>query len=69
METALALQVEPQSRTVVVYFSEIDMACEGYLHILRVDLAPEVEDEVDRWYNTVHVPALLACTGWLSARR
>ena len=40
-----------------------------YLHIVRVDVDPEVEDEFNRWYDTVHIPALLACPGWLSARR
>lgn len=41
----------------------------GYLHIIGVDIAPEVEEEFNRWYDTVHVQALLACPGWLSARR
>jgi hypothetical protein len=39
------------------------------LHIVRVDVAPEVEEAFNRWYDTVHVPALLRCPGWLSARR
>ena len=39
------------------------------LHIVRVDIAPEVEEAFNRWYDTVHVPALLRCPGWLSARR
>jgi hypothetical protein len=34
-----------------------------------VDVAPEVEEAFNRWYDTVHVPALLGCPGWLSARR
>lgn len=39
------------------------------LHIVRVDIAPEHEEAFNRWYDAVHVPALLACPGWLSARR
>jgi hypothetical protein len=39
------------------------------LHIVRVDIAPEVEEAFNQWYDTVHVPALLRCPGWLSARR
>jgi hypothetical protein len=39
------------------------------IHIVRVDIAPEVEEAFNRWYDTVHVPALLRCPGWLSARR
>lgn len=45
------------------------MAGERYLHIVRVDIAPEVEEAFNHWYDTVHIPALLACPGWLSARR
>lgn len=45
------------------------MAQPSYLHIVRVDIAPEVEEAFNRWYDTVHVPALLRCPGWLSARR
>jgi hypothetical protein len=40
-----------------------------FLHIVRVDIAPEHEEAFNRWYDEVHVPALLACPGWLSARR
>jgi hypothetical protein len=34
-----------------------------------VDIAPEHEEAFNHWYDTVHVPALLQCPGWLSARR
>lgn len=39
------------------------------LHIVQVDVDPAVEAAFDRWYDEVHVPAILACPGWLSARR
>ena len=39
------------------------------LHVVRVDIAPEHEAAFNHWYDTVHLPALLACPGWLSARR
>ncbi|NPC55977.1 DUF4286 family protein [Caenimonas soli] len=41
----------------------------AFLHIVRVDIDPAYEQAFNRWYDEVHVPALLACPGWLSARR
>lgn len=41
----------------------------SHLHLIRVDIAPEFEAAFNHWYDTVHVPAILACPGWLSARR
>lgn len=40
-----------------------------FLHIVRVDIDPAHEAAFNRWYDEVHVPDLLACPGWLSARR
>ncbi|WP_338664637.1 DUF4286 family protein [Pararoseomonas sp. SCSIO 73927] len=40
-----------------------------WLHIVRVDVDPAVEEEFNRWYVESHIPDLLACPGWLSARR
>ena len=37
--------------------------------MVRVDVAPELEREFNQWYDTIHIPALLACPGWRSARR
>lgn len=42
---------------------------DGFLHIVRVDIDPEHEDAFSRWYTETHFPDLLACPGWLSARR
>jgi hypothetical protein len=39
------------------------------LHIVRVDIDPAHEDAFNHWYETVHIPDLLGCPGWLSARR
>ena len=39
------------------------------LHIVRVDIDPAHEVAFNNWYETVHIPDLLACPGWLSARR
>jgi hypothetical protein len=39
------------------------------LHIVRVDIAPEHEADFNRWYDEIHLPEMLACPGWLSARR
>ena len=40
-----------------------------WLHIVRVDIDHALTAEFDRWYEQDHIPALLACPGWLSARR
>ncbi|MFC0407035.1 hypothetical protein [Roseomonas elaeocarpi] len=40
-----------------------------WLHIVRVNVAPEIEAEFNRWYEEKHIPDLLGCPGWLSARR
>jgi hypothetical protein len=40
-----------------------------YLLSVRVDIAPEVEDEFNEWYNVDHVPKLAAVPGVHGARR
>jgi hypothetical protein len=45
------------------------MSSQRCLHIVRVDVDAEVEDAFNEWYDNVHLPALLGCPGWLSARR
>ena len=45
------------------------MTATPILHIVRVDIDPAHEDAFNTWYTEVHVPALLGCPGWLSARR
>ena len=45
------------------------MTTQSCLHIVRVDVDAEVEAAFNRWYEEVHIPALLGCPGWLSARR
>lgn len=39
------------------------------LHIVMVDIDPAVETAFNHWYDTVHLPQILACPGWLSATR
>lgn len=39
------------------------------LHIVMVDVAEEDEEAFHRWYDETHLPDILACPGWLSARR
>jgi hypothetical protein len=41
----------------------------SWLHIVRVDVDPSIEDEFNHWYDVEHIPEILACPGWLSARR
>jgi hypothetical protein len=41
-----------------------------WLYQVEVDrIDPEVEDEWNRWYDTVHVPEMTTCPGWLSGTR
>jgi hypothetical protein len=40
-----------------------------FLHVVRVDIDPAHEEAFNRWYEGVHIPDLLGCPGWLSARR
>ncbi len=40
-----------------------------YIHIVRVDIAPEQEAAFNRWYDEVHLPAILSCPGWLTGSR
>ena len=45
------------------------MSDEAFIHIVRVDIDPEHEAAFGAWYEDRHFPDLLACPGWLSARR
>ncbi|MCO4318604.1 hypothetical protein M8997_015510 [Phyllobacterium sp. 21LDTY02-6] len=42
---------------------------EAFTHIVRVDIDPEHEVAFNNWYVETHFPDLLACPGWLSAKR
>jgi len=39
------------------------------LHIVLVDVDPSLDEAFNAWYDNVHIPDILACPGWLSARR
>ena len=39
------------------------------LLLVMIDVDPEFEDELNRWYEEEHLPERLACEGFLSARR
>jgi antibiotic biosynthesis monooxygenase (ABM) superfamily enzyme len=36
---------------------------------VRVNIAPEKEQEFNHWYNTVHVPEIIAVPGFIRGRR
>lgn len=40
-------------------------------HIMQVivDIVPDKENKWNEWYNNVHIPDILGCPGWYSARR
>jgi hypothetical protein len=39
------------------------------LLLVMIDVDPEFEDELNRWYAEEHLPERIACDGFLSARR
>jgi hypothetical protein len=41
----------------------------GVILVTSVDITSGAEDEFNRWYNEVHLPEVLACTGFISASR
>jgi hypothetical protein len=45
------------------------MSDEAFIHIVRVDIDGEHEVAFNAWYEDRHIPDLLACPGWLSAKR
>jgi len=45
------------------------MSDEPLIHIVRVDIEPAHEAAFNEWYDNIHIPEILACPGWLSARR
>ena len=46
------------------------MAIEKHVIIInRIDIKPEMEEELNRWYNEEHIPNLLKVPGILWAKR
>ena len=39
------------------------------IHVATVDVQRGYGETFDRWYNEVHLPELLECPGWLTAKR
>ena len=39
------------------------------VHLATVDVQGGKEEDFNRWYNEVHLPEMMGCPGWLSARR
>jgi len=37
--------------------------------IVKAEVEESIEDQWNEWYNTIHVPEVMACPGFLSARR
>ena len=37
--------------------------------LLRFNIAEEKEDALNEWYDNVHLPAIVACPGFISGRR
>jgi hypothetical protein len=44
-------------------------AAEKLYYVIAVDVDPELEDEFNEWYDTVHLPQAVACPGFVSGRR
>lgn len=43
--------------------------CRGRLYVVGMEPEPAYDEKFNRWYNTEHVPELLACPGFQSAVR
>jgi hypothetical protein len=41
----------------------------GVILVTSVDVAAGAEEEFNRWYNEEHLPEVMACPGFRSARR
>lgn len=41
----------------------------GVVLSVKLDVAPDCDREFNHWYNEIHIPEVLACPGWLTARR
>lgn len=46
-----------------------NMSDKPLIHIVRVNIDPAHEDGFNTWYDEQHLPEILACPGWLRARR
>ncbi|MEW6991635.1 DUF4286 family protein [Colwelliaceae bacterium 6441] len=45
------------------------MALPKLLMIVNVDIEPAIETEWDHWYDTVHLPEIVECPGFVKATR
>ena len=45
------------------------MALPEWLMIVNVDIDPSIKDECDHWYDTVHLPEIVECPGFVRATR
>jgi hypothetical protein len=41
----------------------------GIINVIATEVRTSRRIEFDNWYSRVHVPEILACPGWISARR
>lgn len=40
-----------------------------WINAITVDIEPDFADSFSTWYDDIHLPEILACPGWLAARR
>ena len=46
------------------------MSADGQLwYVIGVDIDPQYEADFDEWYDTDHLPTVVACPGFISGRR
>jgi len=48
---------------------EVAKQMASWLYTVQVEIDPDVEDEWNEWYGTVHVPEMVECPGWISGAR
>jgi hypothetical protein len=58
------------ARTYRLVFESADAnSTPDLINVITTDVVRGHEHEFNRWYDNVHVPEILACPGWASARR
>ena len=45
------------------------MSLTQWVMVVNVDIDPEIENDWDDWYDTIHLPEIVACPGFIRSTR
>ena len=45
------------------------MSITEWIMVVNVDIDPEIEAEWDHWYDTIHLPEIVGCPGFIRSTR